>query len=58
MERFIKEYGNYKKIEIASNSLMEEEVKASALSNINKAINLRKRELITVDETIKMIMQV
>ena len=56
MERFIKEYANYQKRTIKNNKLMKGEIKEKAYINIASALNLRKRELITIDETITCIM--
>lgn len=56
MERFIKEYTRYKKLQILHCELMEKEKKTDALKNIDKALKAREKGLITVDETIKCIM--
>ena len=55
MERFIKEYANYKIKQIESNTLMQEEKKTEALKRLEKSVNARQKGLITVDETMHII---
>jgi len=57
MERFVKEYANYKKRNISNNELMLSEIKDKAVKKINGALRARERELITADETIRLIME-
>ena len=56
MERFIKEYANYIKSSIIHNDLMKQDIKQKALERIEKSIKAREKGLITVDETMKCIM--
>ena len=56
MERFIKEYANYTKSCIIHNDLMKQDIKQKALEKIKKSIRAREKGLITVDETMKLIM--
>ena len=58
MERFIKEYANYKIKDINNNQIMIKEVKNEKIDKINKVLRLRKNGLITIDETIKIILEV
>ena len=51
VERFIKEYANYKKKSINSNELMKEEYKQKALARIDYILKAKERGIITVDET-------
>jgi len=55
VERFIKEYANYKKKSINSNELIKEEYKQKALTRIDNILKAKGRGLITVDETILLI---
>ena len=57
VERFIKEYANYKKNEYKSNTLMKEGLKYKAITKIDNVLLLKKRGLITVDEAIKSILE-
>ena len=57
VERYIKEYANACKKEIASNTEMKDSVKDHAIEVINKAVKMRDRGLITADEAIKMILE-
>lgn len=57
VERFIKEYANYKKNFICSCELMKTEYKEKALSKIDNVIKAKEKGLITVDETIKLILE-
>ena len=50
VERFIKEYANYKKKSIDSNELMKEEYKQKALTRIDNTLKAKERGMITVDE--------
>lgn len=55
MERFIREYANYQK-ENVSNILVNEEHRKEAVRRIDRAVKEREKGLVTVDETIKMIL--
>ena len=55
VERFIKEYANYKKESIKNYELMKEEIKGKALNEIDNVLKAKERGMITVDETILSI---
>lgn len=55
MERFIKEYANCQIRFFMDNGLMESKFKEIAINTINGALKARERNLITVDEAVKMI---
>lgn len=57
MERYIEEYANACKKKIEENDLMEPEVKNKITARINAAVKLRSKQLITEDETIKLILE-
>jgi len=57
MERFIKEYANYKKKSYQRNTLLQQEYKDEALNRIDKALKSKERGLITVDEAIRIILE-
>jgi hypothetical protein len=57
MERYIKEYANARIKETNANELMQREYKKQIIQKINKALNLRSNYLITIDETIKTILE-
>ena len=57
VERYIREYANACKKEIEGNTEMKDSVKDHAIEVINKAVKMRDRGLITVDEAIKMILE-
>lgn len=52
--RFMKEYANYRKEEI-KNHVINDELKACSIEQINKAVKCYERGLFTVEETIEMI---
>ena len=56
MNRFIKEYANYKINKIKSNELIKEDLKSEAVEKIQKVLKLEKSGLITVDEAISNIL--
>jgi hypothetical protein len=56
MERFIKEYANYQMKNYEQNTLMQQKYKNEKISKINKALTMREKGFITIDETIKMIL--
>lgn len=58
MERFIKEYAKFKKETISNNELMGEDIKEKALNSIDNILKARERGLVTVDETMKTIVDV
>ena len=57
MERFIKEYANYQKKYMSNNELMLDKIKDRAIKKIDRALQARERGLITVNETMKLIME-
>ena len=57
MERYIEEYANACKKKIEENDLMEPEVKNKITARINAAVKLRYKQLITEDETMKLILE-
>ena len=57
VERFITEYANSRKRNIIANDLMRENFKADAIAKIDGAVRARERGLITVDETIQLILE-
>ena len=57
MERYIKEYASSKLADVKKNRLMREFCKEEAIGKIEKALSMRERGLITVDEAIKMILE-
>ena len=57
LERFIKEYASFQKMAITSNELMQDKYKEKAIINIDNALKAKERGLLTVDETIKSILQ-
>ena len=56
MERFLKEYANYRKQDITGNELMQQSIKDYAVSRINKALAYRERGFITINEAVKLIL--
>ena len=54
--RFIKEYASYTKQSISNSKLMKKEIKEKAIAKVNKALQLTEKELITIDEGMKSIM--
>jgi hypothetical protein len=56
MKRFVTEYANYKIDEILKNELITEEAKQKAISKIDKAHFYCNKQMITIDEAIKMIL--
>ena len=56
MERFLVEYANYQKKSFKNNQLMKQEYKDKAVEQINHALRLREKGLITVDDTIQSIL--
>ena len=57
VERFITEYANSRKRNIIANDLMKENFKADAIAKIDGAVRARERGIITVDETIRLILE-
>lgn len=57
MERFIKEYANYQKSIVIHDCLMSQDARKKALEKIDKALKLKEKELITTDETMRMILE-
>lgn len=55
VETSIRQYANAKKKFLLNNDIMKEEYKQRCIKNMENAIRLRERGLITVDECIKMI---
>lgn len=59
VERFIKEYASYQKRYIKEKAFFfKEEKKTEAIKKVNCVVKLRQDGLITVDEALKMIMEV
>ena len=56
MKRFIKEYANYKIDEILKNELITEEEKRKAINKIGRIQFYASKQIITVDEAIKSIL--
>ena len=56
MERFIKEYATYQIKNYKENTLMQQEFKDEKIAKITKVLKLRENGLITVDETMKIIL--
>lgn len=56
LPRFLKEYANHKKQSITNNELMQEKYKEKGVSNIDKALKAYEKGLITIDESMKMIL--
>lgn len=55
MERFIKEYANYKKKNLINeNKLYGTDINEN-LSKIERTLKVRDRDLITIDETMKIL---
>ena len=57
VERFITEYANSRKRNIIANDLMRENFKTDAIAKIDGAVRARERGFITVDETIRLILE-
>ena len=56
MERFIKEYAAHEIRNYKENTLMQQEFKDEKIAKITKALKVRENGLITVDETMKIIL--
>ena len=57
MKRYVKAYANDKINSIKSNGLMQEAYKTQKIKAIEKAVSLLGHGLITVDETMKLIIE-
>lgn len=57
MERYIKEYASAKIKKVNANELMQDEFKKQTIEKINKALKQKEIGLITIDETIKIILE-
>ena len=55
--RFIKEYASYTKKLISNSELMTDEIKQKAIKNIDRALRLTKNNLITIDESMRLILK-
>lgn len=55
VERFIKEYANFKKKEIKNSEFINEENKEKAFFEINNVLKFKEKGMITVYEAIKII---
>ena len=53
--RFIGEFANYQRREIAINDLMQPDIKTEALNHIDGTLKAYKKGLITVSETMNML---
>ena len=56
-ERYITEYANAKIKDAKENPLMQAVIKEKIISGVERAVRLRVKGLITVNETIKMILE-
>lgn len=56
MKRFVTEYANYKIDEILKNELITEGAKQKAISKIDKVHFYCQKQMITIDEAIKVIL--
>lgn len=54
--RFIKEYASYTKKSIFNSKLMNYEIKQKAIKNIDRALHLAEKGLITIDEGMRLIL--
>lgn len=54
--RFMKEYANFQKQSICNGELIKQDIKDKATENVDKALRIYERGLITVDEAMKLIM--
>ena len=54
--RFIKEYAIYTKQSISNSKFMKKEIKEKAIAEVNKALQLTEKGLMTIDEGMKSIM--
>ena len=57
MKRFITEFANYKKKTYQNNELMKNEYKDKSIQKIDQALKLSERGLITINETMKIILE-
>lgn len=55
IERFIKEYANFKKKEIENSEFINKEDKEKVFFEINNVLKLKEKGMITVKEAIKII---
>lgn len=53
--RFVKEYANFQKKSISGNEEMKPDLKNKALSTIDKALSLTERNMITVNEAMRIL---
>ena len=58
VERFIKEYAKFQIDCIKGNEFIKEEVKEEALAKIDKILKHKENGFVTVDETIRTILNV
>lgn len=58
VERFIREYAAYQKRYVKEKAFFTEEEKIKAIKKIDRAVKFRQVEQITVEEAMKMIMEV
>lgn len=58
MERFIKEYSNYKIKTINNNESMQMEFKIEKIEKIYHILKMREKGLITIDEVMKIISEI
>ena len=54
--RFIKEYASYTKKSVFNSKSMNDEIKQKSIKNIDKALHLTEKGLITIDEGMKLIL--
>lgn len=53
--RFVKEYANFQKKSISGNEQMKSDLKDKALFTIDKALSLAERNMITVNEAMRIL---
>ena len=57
INKAIQIYAGYKIYEIAKNEIMDEQIKIKSIDKINECLQTYSKDLITVDETIKVILE-
>lgn len=58
MNRFIKEFANYKLNQIKNNELMQENFKIEKIAKIEKILNHARCQIITIDETMQELSKI
>lgn len=54
--RYLREYANATKKGIMENAFIRDEIKVQAVDRIDKVLHIREKGIITIDESILMIM--